>query len=343
MLPVRDREERQNSTVVDKMTETETKRLTDSDIDWTEKSWNPITGCEHYCGYCYAQKMATRFHGGDFSPKFHPDRIEAPKHTKQDYLIFLGSNGDTWGDWVPKDWIEQVLQIIKETPQHTYLTLTKNPKRYHEFELPSNLWVGVTLDAGVQSMRAPALTSREHWFATLHHVNSQKFVSVEPLAPRERAFYHGIPALGARWIIVGIQTPVTLATTPSREDLDWFWNELLYYCHWHLDNGDEYHCGRASLFFKLSVDEAYPQETHPYVGGFPWVWPKDQPRFRDPASIGNPMLVWCTACKVKRRLHRDIYALDIDRIPRQHKPLFGIKEEVFLCKTCYHKLVEEST
>jgi len=76
-------------------------------IDWTDWSWNPITGCKHGCPYCYMLRMEKRF-PGIMKPAFKPeylDRFKSVRKVKSGDKIFVGSSGDMWGEWVPKEWI----------------------------------------------------------------------------------------------------------------------------------------------------------------------------------------------------------------------------------------------
>lgn len=144
-----------------------------SKIEWCDSTWNPVTGCFHGCEYCYASKIAKRFgcaFGKDnscigvtwstqgegktheltdpiidecknrkasfpfeFDPTFHRYRLDEPEHYKNPQTIFVCSMADLFGDWVPDEWIEEVFAACKNAPQHRYLFLTKNPKRYVQF------------------------------------------------------------------------------------------------------------------------------------------------------------------------------------------------------------------
>ena len=83
-------------------------------IEWTDYTWNSITGCEYNCFYCYARRIAMRFNG-HFKPTFHPDRITQPHKLKKPSKIFVCSMVDLFGDWIPDLWIEAVLATIKYT------------------------------------------------------------------------------------------------------------------------------------------------------------------------------------------------------------------------------------
>ena len=125
-------------------------------IEWAAFSWNPITGCLHNCAYCYARDIANRFYSQKFEPSFIPERLSHPKNTKSinprwtDDIgyknVFTCSMADLFGKWVPTEWIEDVLQTIRDNPQWTFLLLTKFPVRMAEFEYPTNVWLGTSVD-----------------------------------------------------------------------------------------------------------------------------------------------------------------------------------------------------
>lgn len=133
-------------------------------IDWAEYVWNPIHGCAmlESCAVqenCYAKRMATRLRGWYGYPKDNPMRptfeslkLNDLENLKKPRRIFVGSMCDLWGDWVKEEWIKAVLDAASKIPQHTYMFLTKNPKRYNEFcneydsILPEHSWVGTTIN-----------------------------------------------------------------------------------------------------------------------------------------------------------------------------------------------------
>lgn len=155
-----------------------------SGIEWCDHTWNPITGCRHNCSYCYADKMSLRFCGnmkrnmvqtdqyrmeGDlfvldepfmnedgkpviypfgFNPTLHRYRYNTLDKLKQGQNVFVGAMADIFGEWVPNSWIEDILDTCGKHPQHNYLFLTKNPKRYTQYGVPSgkgNMWYGTTV------------------------------------------------------------------------------------------------------------------------------------------------------------------------------------------------------
>ncbi len=128
-------------------------------IEWAKWSWNPISGCKHDCPYCYARDIASRFYEQGFVPTLYPDRLDAPKNTKvpkdvdKDISmknVFTCSMADLFGRWVPTEWIEAVLEQVRNNPQWNFLFLTKFPKRLAEFKFPDNAWLGTTVDCQIR-------------------------------------------------------------------------------------------------------------------------------------------------------------------------------------------------
>jgi protein gp37 len=180
-------------------------------IEWCDYTWNPVTGCLHGCPYCYARRIANRFTGGKafpngFAPTFHPDRLSEPSKIKSPSKIFVGSMADLFGEWnwVHKDSniesngkgvINSVLYAVRNYPQHTFIFLTKNPKRYKEFVFPENAWLGTT----AENMQKAKEKIPELWSARA----KVKFVSFEPMLEPLKI---GISPGYIDWFIVGAQT-----------------------------------------------------------------------------------------------------------------------------------------
>jgi protein gp37 len=153
-------------------------------IEWAQWSWNPITGCKHDCPYCYARDIANRFYTQKFEPSIYPERFNAPKNTKvpgkaeEDVAfknVFTGSMTDVFGRWVPEEWINRIIGVVKECPQWNFLFLTKFPQRVHEFseKIPSNAWMGTTVDC------QDRVANAEKAFEKM--VGGTKWLSVEPM------------------------------------------------------------------------------------------------------------------------------------------------------------------
>ena len=149
-------------------------------IGWARHSWNPVTGCLHNCPYCYARDIAARFYPHGFVPALAPDRLTAPLHYKPrpsddpaERNIFTCSMADLFGKWVPEEWIEAVMQTVREAPQWNFLMLTKFPLRMVDREVPENVWLGTTVDTQSRVKAA------EDAFARVPA--STRWLSLEPL------------------------------------------------------------------------------------------------------------------------------------------------------------------
>lgn len=157
-------------------------KQSDESIDWAKWSWNPITGCKHECPYCYANDIAIRFYPQKFAPSFYAERLLAPSQVKVPDTakndisfknVFTCSMADLFGRWVPSEWIEAVLEQVRNNPQWNFLFLTKFPKRLIEFEFPVNAWMGTTVDCQARVKAA------EDAFEKIS--GGTKWLSIEPL------------------------------------------------------------------------------------------------------------------------------------------------------------------
>ena len=152
-------------------------------IDWAQWSWNPITGCKHDCPYCYARDIAKRFYPQGFEASIYPPRFSCPKNTRVPQKaegdtayknVFTGSMADIFGRWVPAEWIELVIDAVRDNSQWNFLFLTKFPQRVHEFgQMPDNAWMGTTVDCQERVANA------EKAFAKMG--GGIKWLSIEPM------------------------------------------------------------------------------------------------------------------------------------------------------------------
>lgn len=161
-------------------------------IDWTDYTWNPISGCLHNCPYCYMLRMEKRF-PGIMSPKFRINYLTDPHRLKKPSKIFVSSSGDMWGDWVHRGHIQAVLESCEQAPRHTFQFLTKNLRRYMEFPQIANAWYWTTCDGTERTKH-----NINDLVRSVQRCHSIRFVSFEPfLAPVDPDLF------GISWIIIG--------------------------------------------------------------------------------------------------------------------------------------------
>ena len=188
-------------------------------IAWTERTWNPITGCNKIsegCRHCYAEVMARRLQGmgqkryaNGFQLTLHPEALNEPKKINQPSMFFVCSMADLFHKDVPFDFIDQIMNVIAETPRHTYQILTKRHERLQEYflsrnHLPTNMWVGVTVENENHLERIGYLNSL--------YYDGVKFLSCEPLL----GDLGSLDLQGIDWVIVGGESGL-LARKMSKE------------------------------------------------------------------------------------------------------------------------------
>lgn len=177
---------------------------TNSKIEWTEATWNPVTGCTKIssgCRHCYAQRMAERLramgqpnYANGFQVTTHPCALDIPLRWRKPQVVFVNSMSDVFHDDVPDGFIHRVFEVMNEANWHLYQVLTKRSQRMLALspELPwsPHIWMGVTVESGEYLTRINDLRR------TKAHV---KFLSMEPLLGP-------VPTLdlgGIDWVIVG--------------------------------------------------------------------------------------------------------------------------------------------
>lgn len=176
-----------------------------SAIEWTNATWNVITGCDKVspgCKNCYAEryalrlkKMGTKKYSHGFKLTFHPDAMEYPLTLKQPRMIFVNSMSDLFHKDIPFTFIEKVFDIMKQAYWHQYQILTKRSDRLREFgtyfgRFPDNVWIGVSVETAEYKKRIEDLRNVD---AKIH------FLSLEPLlGPLGRLSLQNI-----EWVIAG--------------------------------------------------------------------------------------------------------------------------------------------
>lgn len=176
-----------------------------SGIEWTEATWNPVTGCTKVspgCAHCYAERFAERWRGIKDHPYEHgfdlqlwPQRLETPLRWRRPRLIFVNSMSDLFHEEVPLDFIKQVFDVMAHANWHTFQVLTKRHERLAEvadqLDWPPHVWIGVSIENERWVCRADYL--REVREAAI------RFISAEPLlGPLE-----GLDLTEIAWLIAG--------------------------------------------------------------------------------------------------------------------------------------------
>lgn len=173
-------------------------------IEWTDKTWNPITGCTKHsagCAHCYAEVMSRRLkaiglskYANGFELTLHEDTLNEPKAWKKPHVIFVCSMSDLFHKDVPFGFIDQIMDTIRATPHHRYQLLTKRAERMAEYfslrEVPANAWLGVTVESSAVKHRIDALR---------HLPASIRFLSCEPLIDT----LGELDLFNIDWVIVG--------------------------------------------------------------------------------------------------------------------------------------------
>ncbi len=196
-----------------------------SAIEWTDATWNPVTGCSKVspgCAYCYAERLSLRFGRsvGPWTPEnatrnviLHPERLTVPLTWRRPRMVFVNSMSDLFHELVPDEFIDLVFGTMHVAGQHVYQVLTKRPERMLAwFEGPGarwaerclpNVWLGVSIE-------------NDRWIGRAEQLRATpaavRFISAEPLlGPLPSLDLHGID-----WLIVGGESgPVHRAMNPA--------------------------------------------------------------------------------------------------------------------------------
>jgi protein gp37 len=213
-------------------------------IEWTDQTWNPVTGCTKIsagCKNCYAETLSRRLHAmgnpryvNGFNLTLHPDKLDEPRKWRKPRLVFVNSMSDILHADVPDDFILRAFRTMADCPQHTFQVLTKRPERWGSISeqviaehgaWPANVWPGTTLEnrAVIDGTRkiAPRLAA----LAQAGDSNTIRMLSMEPLlgslvpeggTPADLARELAAARIG--WVISGGEAG--FGARPA--DLDWF-------------------------------------------------------------------------------------------------------------------------
>jgi len=193
-----------------------------SGIEWTESTWNPVTGCTKVspgCDLCYAERVALRFPNNfpnGFTLTLKPHLLDLPKRWARPRVVFVNSMSDLFHKDVPDEYIQQVFQVMVECPQHTFQILTKRAERLARLAprlpWPSHIWMGVSIETDKFLWRADYLRKVPA---------AVRFISGEPLL----GSLAKMNLEGIHWLIAGGESQS--GARPAK--LEWF-RELLRLC-----------------------------------------------------------------------------------------------------------------
>jgi protein gp37 len=175
-----------------------------SKIEWTESTWNPVTGCTKIspgCDHCYAERLAKRLkamgqrnYANGFEVTLHEHMLDAPLSWKKPQIIFVNSMSDLFHKKVPIDFISKTFQVMHLADQHIFQVLTKRAARLekivHSLSWAEHIWMGVSVESAEYAFRI------DHLRRTPAHV---KFLSLEPLIGP----IPNLNLMGIDWVIVG--------------------------------------------------------------------------------------------------------------------------------------------
>lgn len=175
-----------------------------SAIEWTEATWNPVTGCDQVspgCAHCYAKTFAERWRGvpghpyeQGFDLRIWPERLEHPLRWKRPRMIFVNSMSDLFHERISEDFIRKVFAVMAEADWHTFQVLTKRHERLAELapdlDWPRNVWMGVSIENRRFVKRADYLRQVDA---------AVRFISAEPLLGP----LTGLDLTGIDWLIAG--------------------------------------------------------------------------------------------------------------------------------------------
>ena len=192
--------------------------MTKTTIEWTEMTWNPVTGCTKIspgCTHCYAERLALRLRAmgnpryrDGFAVTLHPDQLELPLRWRRPRRIFVNSMSDLFHESVPDAYLVRVFDVMRRAHWHVFQVLTKRAERLGAcaslLSWPPNVWQGVSVESAGYTWRI------DH----LRRVPAAvRFLSVEPLLGP----IPDLPLDGIHWVIVGGESG------PVRRDLSLDW------------------------------------------------------------------------------------------------------------------------
>lgn len=244
-------------------------------IGWCNMTWNPVWGCLNHCEYCYARIFANRFYKGTAEKEhqyIHKYRINSyiewkvlenrlknfkltflhshfdKKFPKKPQRIFVGSMSEIY--YWREEWIEMIIEKVKQYPQHTFQFLTKFPRIYYEWAFPpENCWLGITVTGKENKNDMQRVYEFSEDNANLEYHNI-KFISFEPLLNSVSLKFTS----GIHWVIIGAETGNRKGKIiPKKEWIE----DIRYYCK----------INKIPLYLKDSLKDIYPDKIKEFPKG----------------------------------------------------------------------------
>jgi protein gp37 len=227
-------------------------------IRWTSRTWNPVVGCSKVsagCRNCYAESLALRYgwtplpwaeRNAELNVTLMPQRLDGPRHWKAPARVFVNSMSDLFHRLVPISYIDQVYDVMADTPRHTYQVLTKRPERQRDYmvdrvgagmddAVPGNVWLGTSVEDHRVVDRIEQLKATPA---------AVRFLSVEPMIGP----LGDVDLAGIHWVIVGGESG------PKRRPFDHAWARAVR---------DATLAAGAAFFMKQ--DAGHRTELRPYL------------------------------------------------------------------------------
>ncbi|MGH7389895.1 MAG: DUF5131 family protein [Candidatus Rokuibacteriota bacterium] len=220
----------------------------DSAIEWTDATWNPVSGCTKVspgCKFCYAERLTKRFGRREFTDvTLHPERLDLPVRWRGPRMIFVNSMSDLFHERVPFDFIDQVFATMARASHHVFQVLTKRADRMVEWHrkhsgarpVPSHVWLGVSVESAAYTWRVDRLRQVDV---------PVRFISAEPLLGPLTS----IKLAGISWVITGGES----CGAPSRalvEQTARGWRPKADATQWVRDIRDQCRAAGVAFFHK---------------------------------------------------------------------------------------------
>lgn len=205
-------------------------------IGWCSETYNPVIGCKNNCSYCYARKINQRFKFiKDWNNPEWKEKSFNKKFPKKPQRIFVGSMSEIY--YWQEEWVEKVIEKVKQYPRHTFMFLTKYPQVYLDWEWPKNCWLGVTVTTNID---AEYLSMYCEMGAVKGNIY---FYSIEPLLDEINPEF----LKGTDWVIIGAETGKRKGKViPKKEWIE----SIVKFCQ---DND-------IPVYLKDSLKDIYPVE-----------------------------------------------------------------------------------